>query len=81
MNDGQFIDEELVQTRKALTNGDIEIVTEEKAKDGNDNKQATFRHTYIIGKTHYSKRKDVQFEGDTNWIKRHEYSYTRKASR
>ena len=78
---GQFINKELVKTRKVLTNGDIEIVTEEKGKDGNDNKPATFRHTYVLGKTHYIERKDVQFEGETNWIKRHEYSYTRKPGR
>jgi hypothetical protein len=77
-NDGQFIGKELVKTRQLLANGDVEIVTEEKGKDGNDNKQATFSHTYTIGKNHFSRRKEVQFEGEGKRIKRHEYTYTRK---
>jgi hypothetical protein len=79
--DGKYIDKELIKSRRKLENGDIEIVTEEFGKDGNDNKPATFRHTYTFGKTTYKKRKDVQFTGQTNWINRHEYSYTREPSR
>ena len=79
--DEQFIDKEIIKTRKVISNGDIEIVTEEKGTDGNDNKPATFRHTYILGSTHFIKRKEIQFEGETIWIKRHEYSYSRKPNR
>ena len=75
--DGKYIDKELVKSRRKLPNGDIEIITEEMGKDGNDNKQATFRNTYILGKTTYKKRKDVQFVGESEWINRHEYSYTK----
>lgn len=77
-NDGLYIDKELMKSRKVTGNGDVEIVTTEKGKEGNDNKPATFRYTYIIGKTRYRKTKEVQFEGETGWIKRHEYSYVRK---
>ena len=76
--DGKYIDKALIKSRRKLKNGNVEIVAEEQGKDGNDNKNATFRHTYLISKTHYSKKKEVQFEGETNWIKRHEYSYTKK---
>jgi uncharacterized protein (UPF0333 family) len=79
--DGRYIDKERVISKKKDSNGDIEIVTEEKGTDGNDHKKATIRHTYLIGKNHFSKRKDVKFDGEVNWIKRHEYSYTRKAGR
>ena len=79
--DGKYIDKELIKSRRKLENSDIEIVTEEFGKDGNDNKPATFRQTYTFGNTTYKKRKDVQFTGETNWINRHEYSYTRKPSR
>ena len=79
--DGNYIDKELVKSRLRLPNGNIEIITEELGEDGNDNKPATFRHTYTFGKTTYSNRKDVQFAGDTKWINRHEYSYTRKPGR
>ena len=79
--DGKYIDKELVKSRRKLPNGNIEIITEEFGKDGNDNKPATFRHTYIFGPTTYKNRKDVQFTGETEWINRHEYSYKKKPSR
>lgn len=75
--DGKSIDGAQIKSRKKLPNGDVEITTEETGTDGNDNKPATFRQTYTFGKTTFKKRKDVQFEGESEWIKRHEYSYTR----
>jgi hypothetical protein len=80
-SDGKYINKELIKSRKKLPNGAIEIITEEPGTDGNDNKPATFRHTYIFGKTTYKKRKDIQFAGEKEWINRHEYSYTKKSSR
>jgi len=79
--DGKYIDKELVKSRRKLPNGFIEIITEELGTDGNDNKPAIFRHTYTFGKTTYKNRKDVQFTGETEWINRHEYSYSKKPSR
>lgn len=76
--DGKYINKECVKSRKKLINGNHEIITEELGKDGNDNKPATIRYTYTFGKNLYNKRKDVQFIGGTEWIKRHEYTYTRK---
>ena len=77
--DGKYIDKELVNSRKNLPDGDIEIITEESGKDGNDHKPATIRHTYTFGKTSYKNKKDVQFPGGTEWINRHEYSYKRES--
>ena len=79
--DGKYIDKELIKSRRTLTNGDIEIITEEMGEDGNENKPATFRHTYTFGKTTCKKRKDIQFKGESEWINRHEYSYSKKPSR
>ena len=79
--DGKYIANELVKSRRKLRNGDIEIITEDFGKDGNENKPATFRHTYIFGATTYKNRKDVRFTGETKWINRHEYSYKKKPSR
>ena len=76
--DGKYIDKELIKSRRKLPNGDIEIITEEPGKDGNDNKPAIFRHTYTIGLSTYTNKKDVKFEGETVWINRHEYSYKKK---
>ena len=78
-NDGTFIDKETVKSRQQLANGNIEIVTEELGKDGNENKQATIRHTYTFGKKSFSKRKDIQFAGEKEWINRHQYLYNRKS--
>lgn len=75
--DGKFLGQEKVISRTVLPNGNVEIVTEEQGKDGNDFKPASFRRTYTIGKTVYINSKEVQFEGTKDWIKRHEYSYTR----
>jgi hypothetical protein len=46
-------------------------------KDGNDDKEANFKHTYTFGATTFKIRKDVQFIGEKVWINRHEYSYKR----
>jgi len=80
-SEGKYIHKELVKLRHKLPNGDIEIITEEFGKDGNDNKPAIFRHTYTFGPTTYKNRKDVQFTGETEWINRHEYSYKKKPNR
>lgn len=77
--DGRYIDKELIKSKIKLSNGDIEIITEEIGNDGNDNKTAIFRHTYTFGFTKYKKTKEVKFNGETAWIKRHEYSYKKKS--
>ncbi len=77
--DGKYIENELIKSRRKLKNGDIEIITEELGKDGNDDKPATFKHTYTFGLTTYKNRKDIQFLGETVWIKRHEFSYKKKS--
>lgn len=77
-NNGTYVDGARVRSRHVLSNGDVTIVTEEMGKDGNEGKAALFKHTYTIGKTTYTKRKDVRFVGTSEWIKRHEYSFTKQ---
>lgn len=74
--DGKQIDGENVVT-KVKHGGYTIITTEQTGKDGNEQKEALIRHVYTIGKTVFVIRKDVQFTGTTEWIKRHEYSYTK----
>lgn len=76
-DDGRFLNNEKVIKKHKLSMGVIEIVTSENGKDGNDDKPATFRHTYSIGKTYFSKKKEVQFVGTSEWIIRHEYKYSK----
>lgn len=74
---GTMLDGATVTSKRKLANGNMEIVTERMAKDGNDNKPATIRITYTFGKNSFTNIKDVQFTGQREWIKRHEYSYSR----
>ncbi|MBN8684338.1 MAG: hypothetical protein J0L99_16945 [Chitinophagales bacterium] len=73
--DGQFIGTARVKSRTKLANGTLEIVTEEAGLDGNDDQPATLRLIYSISPSTFVMRKEVQFTGTTNWIKRHEYVY------
>ena len=76
--DGKLIDGKLIKSRRTLANGTIEFTTEELGIDGNDNKKALIRLKYAFNQSSFSKQKDIQFVGETQWIKRHEYLYTRK---
>lgn len=76
--DGKYINKEQITARQKQKNGNTQIITEQVGKDGNDNKEAIFRHTYTLGKKGFSKKKEVQFVGTTQWIKRHEYSCIKK---
>lgn len=74
----QFIDDEQVMQRKKTESGSIEIVTQKNGKDGNEQKNAQFRYTYKIARNEFSRVKEVKFEGENNWIKRHEYAFKRR---
>jgi hypothetical protein len=75
---GNMINKEIVTSKKLLPNGNTEIMTEYNGVDGNNHRPAIIRHTYILGKLVYINRKEVQFTGDSDWVKRHEFSYQRK---
>lgn len=74
---GSMFDGSPVKSKRMLSDGNTEIITEILKTDGNENKPAVLRHTYIIGRKIYINRKDVQFTGQTNWIMRNEYKYSR----
>ena len=75
--DGRNLNKESIKSRQKLKNGNIEIITVEVGQDGNDDQQATLKYSYIFGKTTFSIVKDVQFSGETKWIKRHTYSFAK----
>lgn len=77
--DGLMIDKETITSKQVLPDGNLQIVTEVKGVDGNESKAALLRHTYTIGRDVFIKRKDVLFNGTTEWINRHEYKYTLRA--
>lgn len=53
------------------------IVASTKGIDGNDDKPATVKKTYIIQPNILTIKKEVQFEGTKNWITRHTYHFTK----
>jgi hypothetical protein len=62
--------------RQKNDSGQLVLVTERNGLDGNDNKPAVIRYTYILGSQKFIRKKEVQFLGSTEWIKRHEYNFT-----
>lgn len=77
LENGKMINNEYVKSILKIKNNTKQIITEYKGTDGNDNKPAIIRHTYTFGTDHYSNRKDVKFDGENIWIKRHEYKYAK----
>lgn len=75
--DGKKWNDELVTTFKRTSNGDINLITEKMGKDGNDDKAAILRYSYTLTKNTFTRRKDVQFVGTSNWLKRNEFSYSK----
>lgn len=58
-----------------LPDGTTQIITDEKAEDGNDNRKAILRHTYSFNNTKFTNRKEVQFIGTDKWIQRNQYTF------
>jgi hypothetical protein len=73
----QFFGKDKIADFKKESNGDFRLVTEIMGEDGNDNKKAILRHTYLLKSATYSIIKEVKFEGSDKWIKRNEYLLSR----
>jgi len=64
--DGKIFDGETVIERTSLADKTLRIVTE---KSGLDNdKKALYRFTYLLSKTSFSIKKEVQYEGTTDFL-------------
>lgn len=74
---GNEIDGEIITSKRVLSDKSFEIITEQKGKDGNDDKPATFRFTYLLSAENYSKKKEVKFDDGEDWIMSHEYKFKR----
>jgi hypothetical protein len=75
---GTLLDGEKVVSKRKLPDGGKEIVTEIQGVDGNDDKPARMRHTYTLGRNVFAVRKDVLFDGEKDWIMRHEFRYEKR---
>ncbi len=71
-----FGKDKIVEFKKTVDGG-YSLVTEIAGEDGNDNKKAILRHTYLLKNKTFSIVKDVKFEGTDKWIKRNEYLLNR----
>ena len=76
VNDKLFGKDKIVEFKKVSEVG-FRLITEVEGQDGNDNKKAILRHTYILNSNTYSMIKEVKFDGTDKWIKRNEYLFNR----
>lgn len=74
--DGKMMGDEIVVSNEKQ-NGVTKIIAERNGLDGNDNRKAILRHTYLVSKKSFSMRKEVKFDGEDKWILRNEYKMTR----
>ena len=74
---GNYFGKDKIVEFKKDAEGGYKMITEVDGNDGNDNKKAILRHTYILKSNTYSIIKDVKFEGTDKWIKRNEYILNR----
>jgi hypothetical protein len=74
---GKFFGKDKIVEFKKDSDGEYKMITELDGYDGNDNKKAVLRHTYIFKSNTYLIIKDVKFEGTAKWIKRNEYLLNR----
>ncbi len=75
--DRSKLDGKSIIFRSEQSDRNIQIITEYLGKDGNENKKALIRYVYIIGTEKLIIKKEVQFEGTKDWLKRNEYNFTK----
>jgi uncharacterized membrane protein YphA (DoxX/SURF4 family) len=74
---GAMVNKRMVIERSIQSDGSLKIVLEEKGKDGNDSKPATFHHVLLIAGNKFTMTKLVKFDGETNFFQRNQYSFSR----
>ncbi|WP_028786671.1 hypothetical protein [Terrimonas ferruginea] len=72
-----FFDGHKISYVSTIAGNGVEFATEHNGTDGNDNKPALIRLTYRFDRRMFTRKKEVQFTGTTEWLKRHEYVYWR----
>lgn len=73
--DGRAINDETVTERTKLAGGTLKIVTEKKGRD--NDRDAVFRYTYIVSAKSFSIKKEVRYEGASEFFERNEFSWKR----
>ena len=75
---GTMLDDYKIISNKQLAEGAIEIISEKKGKDGNDNKPARIRRIFTITKNTFTNKKEVLFNDTNKWLLRNTYSFTKQ---
>lgn len=75
---GNLFGKDLIVSFRKEPNGDFQLITDVDGKDGNENKKAVLRHTYLLKEKQFSIVKEVKFVGTDQWIKRNEYVFQRQ---
>lgn len=73
--DGTIIRGETVVERTNLAGDAVRIVAEKRGQD--NEKNALFRFTYLLGPESFSIRKEVRYEGTAEFFERNQYSWKR----
>lgn len=76
IRDNFFGNDKIISFEKD-SGGGYMLVTEVDGTDGNDNKKAVLRLSYLVTATTFSITKEVKFEGSELWIKRNEHLLNR----
>ncbi|NNE57050.1 MAG: hypothetical protein HKN36_02985 [Hellea sp.] len=72
---GRALDGQAVTYREVRPNGNLEIRTSHEGED--NNLPALIRMTYVLGSAEFSISKDVQLDGETEFINRNIYAFAR----
>ncbi len=75
--DGRAINKKPIVAINRKDNGLKEVYCEYEGRDGNDNKEATIRTYYTIGKKEFKIAKFIKFKGTDEWIKRNEFAFNK----
>jgi len=73
--DGRKLNGGLIKSKRLTKEGELEIVTEVPGFDHDYNKKAVVRQTYSVSKNSYRFKKQVQLQGQADWLDREEFNY------
>ena len=72
-NDGKTLADQTVLAKQDLFDGAIELVTESVGRD--NNRKASFTHTYVIGEETFTMEKHVRYEGESTGFIRNIFEF------
>lgn len=72
---GDKLNDKVVKSKRVLSNGNVEIITEYEGKDNNE--KALIRNVYLVASNQFVIIKEVKFEKSNDWLKRNEYNFNK----